>query len=310
MSLQNLITDAGRSGKIDSPALLYALTPQTLILGTDSAAMHIHDLRSGSGSLSSRPVSTHHPHDDYISSITPLPASEASTSGLPKQWVSTGGTTLAVTDIRRGVLVKSDDQEEELLSSCLVTDLPKKGSSVGSKVLVGAGNGIVTLWEKGVWDDQDERITVDSARRGGDSLDVIVNVPDSIGRHLVAVGLGGGSIRIVKLGMNKVIADVRHDEVEGVVALGFEAEGRMISGGGQIVKVWQEEMDAVEKDEDDGNDTLDKRQRESSDERSDDESEEDSSDEEVEQRSRKKKRKRNKGKAAGKANGISFRDLD
>lgn len=298
----------GRSEQIDGPALLYALTPQTLILGTDSAAMHIYDLRSGSGGLSRRPVSTHHPHDDYMSSITPLPASEASTSGFPKQWVSTGGTTLAVTDVRRGVLVKSDDQEEELLCSCLVSGLPKKGSSVGSKVLVGGDSGIITLWEKGVWDDQDERITVDSARRGGDSLDVIVNVPDSIARHLVAVGLGGGSIRMVKLGMNKVIADIKHDEVEGVVALGFEAEGRMISGGGQIVKVWQEEMNAVGRDDNDEDDAaMDKRTRESDDD-SGDMSEEDSSDEEIKQRPKKKKKR--KGKSVGKANGISFRNLD
>ena len=254
-------------------------------------------------------MSTHHPHDDYMSSITPLPPSEASTSGLPKQWVSTGGTTLAVTDVRRGVLVKSDDQEEELLCSCLVSGLPKKGSSVGSKVLVGGDSGIITLWEKGVWDDQDERITVDSARRGGDSLDVIVNVPDSIARLHVVVGLGGGSIRVVKLGMNKVIADIKHDEVEGVVALGFEAEGRMISGGGQIVKVWQEEMNAVGEEEEDNEDdaAMDKRPRDSDDDDSDGMSEEDSSDEEIKRRPKKKKRK---GKSAGKSNGISFRNLD
>jgi len=53
----------------------------------------------------------------------------------------------------------------------------------------------------------------------------------------------GGTIRIVQLGPNKIVGEtLRHDEVEGVVGLGFDVGGRLISGGGSIVKVWQEKM--------------------------------------------------------------------
>ena len=301
--------DECRSNKQDDPVLIHALTPQTVILGTDSAAVHVYDLREKMETISSRPASSFYPHEDYISSITPLPPSETSTSGFPKQWVSTGGTTLAVTDVRKGVITRSEDQEEELLSSCFVSGLPKRGTSVGAKIIVGGAGGVLTLWEKGVWDDQDDRIAVDSGRGGGESLDVLANAPEALGRHLVAVGLGNGAVRIVQLGANKVVAEAKHDDLEGVTALGFEAEGRMISGGGQIVKVWQQEMDPAEE----GIETSGKRQRASS---SDEGSREgsDSSDSEPEQRQRKKKKKKKKKKSISsrntKQNGILFGDLD
>src|SRR5271163_3594771 len=144
----------------DPPTLLHALTPSTLLVATDSSALHIYDLRTPS-TLPAHPVQTHHPHDDFVSSIAPLPASESATTGFPKQWISTGGTTLSITDLRRGVLVKSEDQEEELTSSLFVSGLKAGGTSKGEKLLVGGAGGVITLWERGVWDDQDERIIVD-----------------------------------------------------------------------------------------------------------------------------------------------------
>lgn len=298
------------TSKIDPPTLIHALSPQTLLLATDAAALHLYDLRTACQFPSSKPAQTHRPHDDYISSLTPLAPTEASTSGYSKQWVTTGGTTLAVTDLRRGVLVKSEDQEEELLSSVYVGGLPSRpGRSKGEKVLVGSSSGVLTLWERGVWDDQDERIIVDgTGRGGGESLDCLAVVPDDVGPggKNVAVGVGDGTIRIVKLGLNKVVGEsFRHDDVEGVVGLGFDVGGRMISGGGAIVKVWEEKMNLEdEEDEEEEEDSDDeaaaagKRKAESSDSDSDDGGKDaDSSDEEMTQKRRKGK-KRNRGKLA------------
>jgi hypothetical protein len=202
-------------------------------------------------------------------------------------------------------LVKSEDQEEELLSSVFVGGLPSRpGRSRGQKVLVGSGNGVLTLWERGVWDDQDERIYVDTGRGGGESLDSLVLMPEGVGDGYknVVVGVGDGTVRIVRLGLNKVVGEpLRHDEVEAVVALGFDVEGRLISGGGSTVKVWQEKMDLVDEDEDSDEETGAGKRALGGD--SDDSDADDSSDEE-ESRKRQKRRKKSKGKDKHGGNGI------
>ncbi|OAL52661.1 HET-domain-containing protein [Pyrenochaeta sp. DS3sAY3a] len=291
------------TGGIDAPTLVHALSPQSLILATDSAALHIYDIRSLGGQAALRPENTHHPHDDYVSSLTPLPPSQASTSGFSKQWVTTGGSTLAVTDLRRGVMVRSEDQDEELLSSLIVTGLSKKGTNVGEKVVVGAGNGVLTLWERGVWDDQDERIIVDRSKGGGESLDALALLPDGVGPggKIVAVGLGNGGLRFVKIGPNKIVGELKHDELsqEGVIGLGFDVTGRLISGGGKTVKVWGEqtwqdvdEEELEKEDEEEAAETGKRGHQSDSDEDSDEDM--DSSDSDA---PKQKRKKRKKGKA-------------
>lgn len=310
------------SNDIDEPSLLHVLSPQTILLATDSSALYLYDIRvptkaEGPATFNATaPQQTHHPHDDYVTSLTPLPPTEASTSGFSKQWVSTGGTTLAVTDLRRGVLVRSENQEEILLSSCFVKGLParKGGTSKGEKVVVGGGDGVLTLWEKGVWDDQDERITIDRSAGGGESLDVLKLLPDGVGPggKVLAVGMGDGKVRFVKLGMNKIVGEIQHDDIEGVVSLDFDVGGRLVSGGGSTIKVWHEKVDednggylqgamkrgygsesdeAVEKDSDDEDDS---------------EAADDSSDSEEEEKKKRKKRKRNKGKQKSGSNTGNF----
>jgi WD40 repeat protein len=291
----------GINDSIDAPTLIHALSPQTLLVATDSSALHVYDTREPSFRKASQ---THHPHDDYISSITPLPATAESTSGWSKQWVTTGGTTLAVTDLRRGVLVKSEDQEEELLSSVAVQGLPSRpGRSSSERVVVGSSTGVLTLWDRGVWDDQSERIIVDGlGKGGGESLDCLEVMPDGVGdghKNLV-VGVGDGSVRIVRLGPNKVTASLRHDEVEGVVGVGFDCFGRLISGGGETVKVWEErawqDVDEEEEEDSDEDDSEDeapvKRAVES-------ESEKESSDDEDRGGKRKKRKKDKKNLGNG-----------
>lgn len=309
---------------IDAPTLVHALSPQSLLLATDSSALHIYDIRALAGSSRLRPENTHNPHDDYISSLTPLPASQASTSGFSKQWVTTGGSTLAVTDLRRGVMVRSEDQDEELLSSLIVTGMSTKGTNVGEKVVVGAGNGVLTLWERGVWDDQDERIIVDRAKGGGESLDALALLPDGVGPggKIVAVGMGNGTMRFAKIGPNKIVGELKHDELsqEGVIGLGFDVYGRMISGGGKTVKVWGEQtwQDVEETDEGEGEGEEGEEEEEvtgngkralaSEDEADSDEAQDSSEDEEP--KSKRKKRKRNKGKQQHGHGILKFSGLD
>lgn len=308
---------------VDAPTVVHALSPQTLLLSTDSGALHLYDLRDPAPSLpaqdpktaflSTRPAQTYHPHTDYISSLAPIPPSAASTSGFSKQCITTGSTTLAVTDLRRGVLAKSEDQEELLLSCVYVTGLPfkKSSGSTGEKAVVGQGDGVISLWEKGQWDDQDERIIVS---REKETLDCMAYVPDGIGGigKKLAVGLGDGKIRFVRLGQNKVVGEVQHDELEGVVALTFDVRGRMISGGGQTLKVWREAVAGQDEEEQEEEDAVTtKRPAAISDDDSDNDEEEveDSSDEEENKRKRRKKRKRGKGPSSS-GPAFNFSGLD
>ncbi|KAL2362556.1 WD repeat-containing protein jip5 [Blastomyces dermatitidis] len=303
----------GTQSRIDPPTVIHALSPETLILSTDSGALHLFDLRVPPSSISQKAQQTHHPHDDYVSSLTPLPPSEASTSGFSKQWVTTGGTTIVVTDLRRGVLVRSEDQEEELISSVYVSGLKAGGSSKGEKLVVGGASGVLTLWEKGAWDDQDERIVVDRQPDGGESLEVLSLLPDSLGAgKVVAVGQSDGAVQFVQLGINKVISKVVHDELEGVAGLGFDVGGRMISGGGSIVKVWHEAVEGEGDDESEGEEQEDqhrsgKRFIVGSDDNSDDDSDN------GHKQGQKKRKKRKKGKGKEKICGphvIAFKGLD
>ncbi|KAI0975187.1 WD repeat domain-containing protein jip5 [Xylaria arbuscula] len=235
----------------DSPTLLSALSPQTLLLACDSGVLHLLDLRDGA-LAASKPQQSHYPHDDFVSSLTPLPPSAESTSGFSKQWISTGGTTLAVTDLRRGVLVRSEDQEDELLCSTFIAGMGPKKNRDNGVIAVGTGSGVLTLWDKGAWDDQFDRVIVDSGRGGGESLDCIVQVPEEVSRDKkVAIGLGDGSLRIVNLTKREVEASLRHDDLEAIVGLGFDCQGRMISGGGQTVKIWEDSSPAPRSDDDD-----------------------------------------------------------
>jgi WD repeat-containing protein 55 len=321
-----------KTSQFDCPTVLHALSPQTLLLATDSSALHLYDLRENN-QLGSRqkPSQTHYPHDDYISSLTPLPPTDASTSGYSKQWVTTGGTTLAVTDLRRGVLVKSEDQEEELLSSAFVSGLSngRGGKGRSEKVLVGGAGGVLTLWERGSWQDQGERIIVDRQTGGGESIDAIAVLPEEWAvpgetgyGKFAATGLGDGTIRFVKIGANKVVGErLVHDEIESCIALGVDVGGRLISGGGNIVRIWSESLDDEEAEDDEDDDeegdesgednVLGKRTKDSDDDDSDEE-DSDSSGDEKGDRKRRKKRKRNRGKdrSGGPPSVLGFKGMD
>ncbi|KAI1736075.1 WD repeat domain-containing protein jip5 [Xylaria scruposa] len=293
----------------DPPTLISALSPQTLLLACDSGVLHLFDLRDGA-LTASKPQQSHFPHEDFVSSLTPLPPSAESASGFSKQWISTGGSTLAVTDLRRGVLVRSEDQEDELLCSAFIEGMGPKKNRDNGVMAIGTGTGVLTLWDKGSWDDQFDRVIVDSARGGGESLDCIVQIPEGLSRDKkVAIGLGDGSLRLVNLTKREVEGSLRHDDLEAVASLGFDCQGRMISGGGKTVKIWQDS--AVLGLDDDGDSEVD-----SDDDDDDDDSDDsggavpgkgngkrqankgldsDDSDSDDEQ-SRKKKRKKGKGK--------------
>jgi len=198
------------------------------------------------------------------------------------------------------VLVKSEDQGEELLSSTILD----------GKLVVGGEKGGLRMWEVGIWDDNEETIVVGK----GASADVLAAAPEG---QTAAIGMDDGVVRFVAMGGKraKVVGDVRHDEVEGVLGLGFEVGGRMISGGGSVVKVWEESLQAWDGDEDEEGDVgvgaVDGKRTNGFGSGDDDNDEGDGESSEEEKPRKKKKRKKNKGKGQnGVQHVMAFKGMD
>lgn len=284
----------------DGPTVLHSLSPMNLLVGSDTGALGVYDVRDKAQAVQGRPVRLFEDvqgHGEHVAAIAPLPPGEKSTSGFPHTWCCVGGVTVAVVDLRKGVVAQSEEQEEELTTGVFVGGLRKGAgsTSVGEKLVVGTGSGVLGLWERGVWDDLDERVLADG--HGRSAVEGLSVVPDDISTQLmgqrmnekvVALGLEDGRVRFVKMGPNKVMAemDVWHDAVDGAVGIGFDVTGRMVTGGGQVVKVWTEAQN------DEGGRTVDDDTSEDSDEEDEDDS---SSDEEIADRRDGKRRKLNHG---------------
>ncbi|KAG0635005.1 WD40-repeat-containing domain protein [Tuber brumale] len=242
------------------PSVITPLSPAHLLVGTDSGRIHLYDVRENS---LTRPAHTwKRVHDDYISSITPLPSSGG---GLPRQFISTGASTLACIDFRRQgkAVIRSEDQEDEQLCSAYVSGLPARAGRGGEKILVGNASGVVALWNRDEWEDHKDRINF--SKSSGESVDAIVALPDTFQHRnsefgrFVAAGSADGKVRIAKLGSNSIVETLQHsltmekvkgtaatpslsngdgESVDGVTELGIDCEGNLVSAAGSIIKVW------------------------------------------------------------------------
>jgi WD40 repeat protein len=325
----------------DAATTLLPLSPVHLLLGTDAGNIHLYDLRTPADFAAAKPAATWNAvHEDYISSLLPLPPSAASTTGFSRQFVATGDTSLSYLDARKPgkVLARSEPQEDEILCMIYVANAPSKNTGGSEKVVSGTSSGVVTTWNKGFWEDHQERIPL--SRATGDSIDSLValpvgyEVPGTGYGTFFAAGSGDGKVRIVKMGGNKTVATFAHgvsaDEAkrqaggrikrgdfvegleEGVSALALDCEGRIVSGGGTVVKIWSPREAEEQQEEEEGKKRRKEDDSDDDGDDSDDVDSEDSDDEKERKKSKKKKRKGGKGKAksAGVKNVNSFAGLD
>lgn len=329
---------------LDAASALVSLSPEHLLLGTDGGNIHLYDVRDSAGFLSPKPsASWSKVHSEYISSLLPLPASGTSVTGFSRQFIATGDTTLSHLDVRKPgpALAQSDDQEDELLCSAYIPDAPSRQTGGSQKILTGTAAGVVTTWNKGFWEDHQDRIPL--SRSTGDPIESLLQIPEGFempgwsGKGTIfAAGSGDGKVRIINMGPNKTLATLAHsysaDEAkrmangkvktgdyeegmeEGVSALDMDCDGNFITGGGMIVKIWTTK-DAAERDDSDDNhdsDSDDDSSKKRLKEDSNMDSEDDSDNEKEKEKRKRKKRKGGTGKAksAGVKNVASFAGLD
>lgn len=324
----------------DAATTLLPLGPARLLVGTDAGHIHMYDLRMPAHFRGAAPAASWlGAHEDYISSLTRLPS--AAPSAEARQFAATGDTTLSVLDVRRAgqARARSAPQDDELLCAALVDAAPARHRAAGGTPMLVAGTaaGVATAWTCGFWEDHQQRVPL--ARATGDSVDAMLALPPDFcvaGARAAggpgaffAAGSGDGVVRVVELGPNRVVATLAHGPVAGgrarpgdytlgleagVAALGLDCAGRIVSGGGTVVKVWSAvaakagaEKRAHDSDGGDGDDGGGGSDGE--DDSSDDEGEE----EDTKRRRRKrKKRKGGRGKArsAGVRNVHGFSGLD
>ncbi|KAK9471658.1 WD40-repeat-containing domain protein [Dipodascopsis tothii] len=289
--IKKAATESGKvvakNSRLDEVPTASCSTPNFYLVGTEDSSLIAFDPRTMK--------ETHRVpdlHDDFVSSISALPPTS---QGNYYSFITTGSTTLARIDLRRPdkVVSVSDDQEDEILCSCIPPFVPAAGTgaTAGLTAVLGMASGVLTYWNKSNWEDQQAR-----ALLSAESVDCIAPIDED---RLVA-GSADGRVAVVGVRTRRVERELVHGGADGVVAVAADYADRVISAGGPVVKVWARPAAAEAGDED-------------SDADSDDSDDSDEGD-----RKRRKNRKRGKAgkkrqramKQQLKQTAASFADLD
>ncbi|KAK9330195.1 WD40-repeat-containing domain protein [Lipomyces starkeyi] len=281
---------AKNSHDIDSiPSALIATTTHVLV-GTEKATLHGFDKRTVKPAYTFADL-----HEDYITSISHL-AQYQNTYHL----ITTGSTTVTRIDIRKGKLSTSEDQEDEILCSCIsyppnfeynpnegrVSNvvIPEKRAPVTA--VMGMATGVLTFWMRDNWEDQQARAILSD-----ESIDCIAEYPD---QRIIAGG-ADGLVRLVDVRRRKAVKEFEHGGEDGVAAVATDSWGRVISAGGEVVRIWSVEDELEEVNG--GSDSYDSDT--GSDKSGNDDDASDDSDEKEKNKNKKKKKtkKRKRGNA-------------
>lgn len=187
----------------------------SVIVGDDDSSLSMFDQR-----ILKRVYYQEKIHDDCITSVVGLPHKSK------YQFLTSGSTTVALVDVRKGVVVQSDDQEDEILSGCLASEQ----SSVFAM-----SQGVVTVWRNDQLQDQRNRI-----RLSEESIDCLIAAEFD---HRVYAGGADGHVRLVNSRSSKVEAVWVHSKKEEVIMLELDHEYRLVSAGMESLCLWEGESD-------------------------------------------------------------------
>ncbi|ORZ41343.1 WD40-repeat-containing domain protein [Catenaria anguillulae PL171] len=181
--------------------ILLPLTESLIASGSDTGDVRVWDLRSKSV------VQEWHEHEsDLVTDLHWVPHK--------KTIVSVGADGyLAVYDIRKSnIIARSDNMETEL--QCLT---PLHG---GSRVVVGQGDGALSIWKWGWWGDMMDRFPGHPG-----SVDAIV----PLGEDVVATGSSDGIVRICSVLPNKLLGVIGHHEEFPIENLAVDRNRRWLA---------------------------------------------------------------------------------
>lgn len=210
-----------------------------LLAGTEDGNILVFD----SGKLSSPELKFRcdKMHEDAVTKILPMPAVS------PYHYLSLGSTVLSHIDIRKGIVTQSDDQSDELLSMCYPTDYVFGNKN--DTVVVGHGEGIVTLWRNSTnsFMDQISRIKVNKNA----SIDAIISPMNAGDENLldsIWCGDSDGLLHRINYKRGKVVESRAHlslglgiaDDVSG---LDIDYNYRLISSGMESLKIWSQKSE-------------------------------------------------------------------
>ncbi|WPK24965.1 hypothetical protein PUMCH_002264 [Australozyma saopauloensis] len=196
-------------------------------------------------------------HEDAVSKILPMPAISA------YHYLSLGSTVLSHIDIRKGIITQSDDQSDELLSMCYPTEYmyEKKNDTV----IVGHGEGIVTLWKNSTncFMDQLSRVKVNK-NASIDTLIAPMNAGDPNLLDSIWCGDSDGLIHRINYKRGKVVERRAHSYLSSKMGLTDEVSGldidyqyRLISSGMESLKIWSAQTEEDLKNESNSEDDSD-----------------------------------------------------
>ncbi|KAG7196281.1 WD repeat-containing protein jip5 [Scheffersomyces spartinae] len=235
--------------------LCHSSTHDFLLAGTENGLVLVFDSKNLGSSIK---YSVAEAHEDAINHILPMPHVSA------YHYLTLGLTTLSHIDIRKGIITQSDNQEDELLSMCYPTD-----DTMNDTVLVGHGEGIVTIWKnsKNKFMDQLSRIKVNK----GVSIDCIVPSMNEDLPESVWCGDSDGFLHRLDYRKGKVVetrlhsnATEKHGAIDEVGILDIDYNYRLISAGMDSLKIWsgsgneeQPEAEVDDESDDDSEDSAD-----------------------------------------------------
>ena len=176
-------------------------------------------------------------HDDAVNCILPMPTVSA------YHYLCLGSTTLSHIDIRKGLVAQSDNQEDELLSMCYSNECIDSHNN--DCVLVGHGEGILSIWKKSKnnFTDQLSRVKVNKNA----SIEVVMPTmsDDDDNNDCVWCGDSDGLLHRVNFKNGKTVETRIHSVANGklgvtdeVTMLDLDYRYSLISAGMDSLKIW------------------------------------------------------------------------